>query len=96
MRGRGAQLGTLVGGGVLPLTLAMLTLLALLMVGLGDLWLWAAQPAFVWPPPAAAAPLLGARVQSCQVLMAHHCAHASGKVQPGQAPALTYAGILSC
>ena len=42
-------------GGVLPLTLARLALLALLMVGVGDLWLWGAQPAFVWSPPAAAA-----------------------------------------
>ena len=47
---------------MLSLTLAMLALLALLMVGLGDLWLWAAQPAFVRPAAAAAAPLLCARI----------------------------------
>ena len=87
-------------GGVLPLTPAMLTLLALPMVGLGDLWLWAAQPPSVWPPAAAEAPLSGARVQSCQALLALQCARACGKVQAGvqscQAPALARARAQSC
>ena len=75
-------------GGVPPLTPAMMTLLALLMV----VWLWAAQPASMWPP-AAEAPLLGGGVQSCQALLALQCAHACGEVQPGRAPALTYLGV---
>ena len=81
---------------MLPLTLAMLALLALLMVGLGDLWLWAAQRAFVRPPAAAAARLLCARVQSCQALLALQCARARGGVQPGRASVLTYSGVQSC
>ena len=84
------------GGGVLPLTLALLALLALLLVGLGDLWLWAAQLAFVWLPAVAAAPLLCTRVRSCQAVMALQCAHARGGVQSGQALALTYSGVQSC
>ena len=87
-------------GGVLPLTPAMRTLLALLMVGLGDLWLWVAQPASMWPPAAAEAPLSGAKVQSCQALLALHCARACGKVQAGvqscQAPALARSRAQSC
>ena len=85
---------------MLPLTQAMPTLLALVMVGLGDLWLWAAQPASKWPLAAAEAPLSGARVQSCQALMAHQRARSCGKIQPGvkscQDPALARARAPSC
>ena len=37
-----------------------------------------------------------ARAQSCQAVMTRHCAHACRGILPGQAPALTYAGVHSC
>ena len=83
-------------GRVPPLTLATLTLLALLMVGLGDLWLWAARPASVWTLAVAEAPLLGDRVQFCQALLALQFAHACRGVQPARAPVLTYPGVQTC
>ena len=52
-------------GGMLPLTLSTLALLALPKVVVGHLWLWAAQPAFLWPPVAPTAPFLCATVHSC-------------------------------
>ena len=83
-------------GGVLPLTPAMLALLAIQMVGLGDLWLWAAQPVPMWPAAAAEAPLLGVRVQSCEALPTLECAHACRGVQLGQFLVLACTGVQSC
>ena len=45
------------GGGLVSLTVA-LALLALLMAGLGHLWVWDAPPPFLLPPAKAAVPLL--------------------------------------